>query len=70
MSVEVVIAPGYLGGRLAHSSAPPAPAPWLAQARKLLSARFDRTLGDDDREREVRSVDVWSEPGSSPSEGG
>jgi hypothetical protein len=43
----------------------------LATARKLLSVCFDSTLGEDDMddlEREIRTVDYWSGPGSSPSE--
>lgn len=42
----------------------------LSKARRLLSERFDLTLGKDDMddvERALESVDFWSGPGSSPS---
>lgn len=41
----------------------------LAEARGVLSGRFDLTLGDDDMddlERKMESVDYWSGPGCSP----
>ena len=41
----------------------------LSKVRRILSARFDNTLGDDDMddlERAFEQVKIWGEPGDMP----